>query len=49
MKVELLDTFGNDNMVCNVAGLNLFVTPNTAAGTDTDGSILIVNPDAYTW
>ena len=33
----------------NVAGLNLFVTPNTAAGTDTDGSILIVNPDAYTW
>ena len=33
----------------NVAGLNLFVTPNTAAGTDTDGSIVIVNPDAYTW
>jgi HK97 family phage prohead protease len=33
----------------NVAGLNLFVTPNTAAGTDTDGSIIIVNPDAYTW
>jgi HK97 family phage major capsid protein len=33
----------------NVAGLNLFVTPNTASGTDTDGSILIVNPDAYTW
>jgi HK97 family phage prohead protease len=33
----------------NVAGLNLYVTPNTAAGTDTDGSILIVNPDAYTW
>jgi len=33
----------------NIAGLNLYVTPNTAAGTDTDGSILIVNPDAYTW
>jgi hypothetical protein len=31
------------------AGLNLYVTPNTAAGTDTDGSIIIVNPDAYTW
>jgi hypothetical protein len=28
----------------NVAGLDLFVTANTAAGTDTDGSILIVNP-----
>jgi len=33
----------------NVAGLELFVTANTAAGTDTDGSILIVNPSAYTW
>ena len=33
----------------NIAGLNLYVTPNTAAGTDTDGSIIIVNPDAYTW
>ena len=33
----------------NVAGLNLYVTPNTASGTDTDGSILIVNPDSYTW
>jgi len=33
----------------NVAGLNLYVTPNTASGTDTDGSILVVNPDAYTW
>jgi phage head maturation protease len=32
-----------------VAGLDLYVTANTAAGTDTDGSILIVNPDAYTW
>ena len=33
----------------NVAGLDLFVTANTAATTDTDGSILIVNPDSYTW
>lgn len=33
----------------NVAGLDLYVTANTAAGTDTDGSILIVDPDAYTW
>jgi len=33
----------------NVAGLDLYVTANTAAGTDTDGSILIVNPDSYTW
>ena len=32
-----------------VAGLNLYVTANTASTTDTDGSILIVNPDAYTW
>lgn len=32
-----------------VAGLDLYVTANTAAGTDTDGSILIVNPEAYTW
>jgi phage head maturation protease len=33
----------------NIAGLDLFVTANTAAGTDTDGSILIVDPSAYTW
>ena len=33
----------------NVAGLDLYVTANTAATTDTDDSILIVNPDAYTW
>ena len=35
----------------NIAGLNLFVTANVAstADTDKDGSILIVNPDAYTW
>jgi hypothetical protein len=33
----------------NVAGLDLYVTANTAATTDTDGSILIVNPTSYTW
>ena len=33
----------------NVNGFDLYVTPNTAAGTDTDGSLIIVNPDAYTW
>jgi HK97 family phage prohead protease len=33
----------------NIAGLDLYVTANTAATTDTDGSILVVNPDAYTW
>jgi len=38
-----------DSIRGNVAGLDLFVTANTAAGTDTDGSILIVNPSAYTW
>jgi HK97 family phage prohead protease len=31
----------------NVAGLNLYVDPTNAG--DTDGTILIVNPDAYTW
>jgi HK97 family phage prohead protease len=31
----------------NVAGLNLFVDPTNAG--DGDGTILIVNPDAYTW
>ena len=31
----------------NVAGLNLYVDPENAG--DTDGTILIVNPDAYTW
>jgi HK97 family phage prohead protease len=31
----------------NVAGLNLFVDPNNAG--DGDGTIIIVNPDAYTW
>jgi phage head maturation protease len=32
-----------------VAGLDLYVTANTAATTDTDDSILVINPDAYTW
>jgi HK97 family phage prohead protease len=31
----------------SVAGLNLFVDPTNAG--DGDGTILIVNPDAYTW
>jgi HK97 family phage prohead protease len=31
----------------NVAGLNLYVDPTNAG--DGDGTILIVNPDAYTW
>jgi hypothetical protein len=30
-------------------GLDLYVTANTAATTDTDDSMLIINPDAYTW
>jgi phage head maturation protease len=38
-----------DSIRGNIAGLDLYVTANTAATTDTDGSILIVNPDAYTW
>jgi hypothetical protein len=32
-----------------IAGLDLYVTANTAATTDTDDSIMIINPDAYTW
>jgi hypothetical protein len=32
-----------------VAGLDLYVTANTASTTDTDGSLIVVNPDAYTW
>ena len=38
-----------DSVRGNVAGLDLYVTANTAATTDTDGSILIVNPESYTW
>jgi HK97 family phage prohead protease len=33
----------------NVAGLDLYVTANTASTTDTDGSMLVVNPAAYTF
>jgi phage head maturation protease len=32
-----------------VAGLDLYVTANTSATTDIDDSIMIINPDAYTW
>lgn len=35
------------SLLGNVAGLNLFVDPTNAG--DGDGTILIVNPDAYTW
>ena len=38
-----------DSVRGNIAGLDLFVTANTAATTDLDGGILIVNPEAYTW
>jgi len=38
-----------DSIRGNVAGLDLYVTANTAATTDADGSMLIVNPAAYTW
>lgn len=37
-----------DSLRGNVAGLDLYVDPSLAA-TDADGTILIVNPDAYTW
>ena len=33
----------------NIAGLDLYVTANTSATTDIDDSIMIINPDAYTW
>jgi HK97 family phage prohead protease len=35
------------SLLGNVAGLNLYVDPTNAG--DSDGTILIVNPDAYTW
>jgi HK97 family phage prohead protease len=38
-----------DSIRGNIAGLDLYVTANTAATTDTDGSIIVVNPEAYTW
>ena len=37
-----------DSLRGNVAGLDLYVDPSLAA-TDADGTILVVNPDAYTW
>ena len=37
-----------DSLRGSVAGLDLYVDPSLAA-TDADGTILIVNPDAYTW
>jgi HK97 family phage major capsid protein len=37
-----------DSLRGTVAGLDLFVDP-AAPATDVDGSILLVNPDAFTW
>ncbi len=36
-----------DSLVGNVAGLDLYVDPTN--GGDGDGTLLVVNPDAYTW
>ena len=36
-----------DSLIGNVAGLDLFVDPTN--GGDGDGTLLVVNPDAYTW
>jgi HK97 family phage major capsid protein len=36
-----------DSLLGNVAGLDLFVDPTN--GGDGDGTLLVVNPDAYTW
>ncbi len=33
----------------NVAGLDLFVSRNVGTATITDGSMYVINPDAYTW
>ena len=35
------------SLLGNVAGLNLYVDPTNAG--DGDGTIIVVNPDAYTW
>lgn len=35
------------SLLGNVAGLNLFVDPTNAG--DGDGTLIVVNPDAYTW
>ena len=36
------------SLMGNVAGLNLYVDPSLNSG-DADGTLLMVNPDAYTW
>jgi len=36
-----------NSLTGNVAGLNLYVDPTNAG--DGDGTLLVVNPDAYTW
>ena len=36
------------SLMGNVAGLNLYVDPSLAS-TDADGTLLMINPDAYTW
>jgi HK97 family phage major capsid protein len=36
-----------DSLMGNVAGLDLYVDPTNAG--DGDGTLLVVNPDAYTW
>jgi HK97 family phage major capsid protein len=36
-----------DSLIGNVAGLDLYVDPTN--GGDGDGTLLVVNPDAYTW
>lgn len=33
----------------NVAGLDLYVSRNVGTATITDGSMYVINPDAYTW
>ena len=33
----------------NVAGLDLYVSRNVGSSTITDGSMYVINPDAYTW
>jgi HK97 family phage prohead protease/HK97 family phage major capsid protein len=33
----------------NVAGLDLYVSRNVGTSTITDGSMYVINPDAYTW
>jgi hypothetical protein len=49
LRQMLVDQFRHKALRGNIAGLDLYVTANTAHGTDTDGSIIIVDPSAYTW